>query len=84
MYYDVFMRDGDINQTLLTVGNNLPDNNIDFDVESDNQLESPANPLSAHRHAANESLVINNKNLLELAPVEDKGTRHILFDEKCK
>ena len=69
------MRDGDINQTLLTVGNNLPDNNIDFDVESDNQLESPANPLSAHRHAANESLVNNNENLLELAPGEDKGTR---------
>ena len=84
MYYDVFMRDGDINQTLLTVGNNLPDNDIDFDVESDNQLECTANPLSAHRHAANESLVINNKNLLELALVEDKGTRHILFDEKCK
>ena len=78
------MSDGDINQTLLTVGNNLPDNDIDFDVESDNQLECTANPLSAHRHAANESLVINNKNLLELAPVEDKGTRHILFDEKCK
>ena len=84
MYYDVFMRDGDINQTLLTVGNNLPDNNIDFDVESDNQLESPANPLSAHRHAANESLVNNNENLLELAPGEGKGTRQILFDEKRK
>ena len=84
MYYDVFMRDGDINQTLLTVGNNLPDNNIDFDVESDNQLECPANPLSAHRHAANESLVNNNENLLELAPGEGKGTRQILFDEKRK
>ena len=84
MYYDVFMRDGDINQTLLTVGNNLPDNNIDFDVESDNQLESPANPLSAHRHATNESLVNNYENLLELAPGEDKGTSQILFDEKRK
>ena len=61
------IRDGDINQDLLAVVNNLSDNDIDFDVESDNELEYTTN-----RHAANESLVINNENLLELSPGEDK------------
>ena len=62
----------------------MPDNDIDFDVESENELECTANPLSAHRHAADETLVVNNGNLLELAPGEDKETKHILFDEKRK
>ena len=69
---------------MLAVGNNLPDNYIDFDVESDNELERTINPLSAHRHAANESLVINNENLFELTPGENREIRHILFDEKCE
>ena len=33
---------------------------------------------------ADESLVIENENLLELAPGQDKGTTHILFDKKCE
>ena len=53
LYYDVLIRDGDINQDLLVVGNNLPHNDIDFDVESDNKLECTINPLRFHRHAAN-------------------------------
>ena len=60
MYYDVLIRDDDINQNLLAVGNNLPDNDIDFDVESDNELECTTDLLSAHRDAANASLVNNN------------------------
>ena len=51
----------------MAVVNNLSDNDIDFDIESDNELEYTTN-----RHAANESLVINNENLLELSPGEDK------------
>ena len=33
---------------------------------------------------ADESSVIKNENLLELAPGQDTGTRHILFDKKCE
>ena len=40
--------------------------------------------MNTHRHAADESLVIENENLLELAPGQDKVTRHILFDKKCE
>ena len=36
-YYYVLIKDGDINQDLLAIGNNLPGNDIDFDVESDNE-----------------------------------------------
>ena len=63
----------------MAVVNSLSDNDIDFDVESDNEFEYTTN-----RHAANESLVINYENLLELSPGEDKWTTHILFDEKCE
>lgn len=59
--YDVLIRDGDINQYLLAVGNNLPENDIDFDVEMDNELECTINLESAYKHAANESLVINSE-----------------------
>ena len=38
--------------------------------------------MNTYRHAADESLVIKNENLLELAPGQDTGTRHILFDKK--
>ena len=48
LYYDVLIRDGDINQDLLALGNNLPENDIDFDVERENELECTPNPLSAH------------------------------------
>ena len=83
-YYDVLNTDGDINQDLFAVGNNLPDKDIDFDVEIGNEIEWTTYPLRVHWHAANESLVINNENLLELALGEDRETRHISFDEKCQ
>ena len=83
-YYDVLNTDGDINQDLFAAGNNLPDNDIDFDVEIDNELEWTTYPLRVHWYAANESLVINDENLLELALGEDSETRHISFDEKCQ
>ena len=57
---------------------------IDFEMESDDELETTLNPLNTHSHAADESLVIENENLLELAPGQDKGTRYILFDKKCE
>ena len=57
---------------------------IDFETESDDELETTSNPLNTHRHATDESLVFENENLLELAPGQDKGTRHVLFDKKCK
>ena len=62
----------------------MPESDIDFEVESDHELESAANPLKAHRHAVNEYLVIEIENLLELAPGQYKETKHILFDEKCE
>ena len=40
--------------------------------------------MNTHGHAADQSLVIENENLLELAPGQDTGTRHILFDKKCE
>ena len=60
LYYSL-IRDSDINQDLLAVGNNLPDNNIDLHVESGNELECTTNPLSAyplsaHRHKDVEGL----------------------------
>ena len=36
-------------------------------MESDDELETVSTPLNTHRHAADESLVIGNGNLLELA-----------------
>ena len=53
-----------------------------FEIESDDELETTSNPLKTHRHAADESLVIKNENLIRLAPGQDKGTKHILFDKK--
>ena len=44
----------------------MPESGIDFEVESDHELESASNPLRNHRQAANESLVVENENLLEL------------------
>ena len=50
LYYVLF-REGDFNQDLLAVGNNLLDNDIDFDVQSGNESECTTNPLNAHEHA---------------------------------
>ena len=79
MYCDILISNGDINQDLLAVGNNLPHNDVDFDVESDNGLEYPKNPLNAHGHSFNESLVNEKENLLELAPGEDRDTGNVFF-----
>ena len=38
--------------------------------------------VTRNYNAANESLFIENQNLLELAPGQDKETKHILFDKK--
>ena len=62
----------------------MPESDIDFVVENDHELESAANPLRAHRHVSNKSLVVKNKNLLELAPGQDKKTKHILLDGKAE
>ena len=64
------------------LGKKTLESEIDFEIESDYELETTSNPLKTHRHAADESLVIENENFLELAPRKDKGTRHILFDKK--
>ena len=57
---------------------------IVFEIKSDDELETTSNPLNTHRHVADESLVIENENLLELAPGQDKGTRHILLIKNVK
>ena len=61
----------------------LPENDIDFEVESDHELESAANPFRDHRHAANKSLAVENENVLELPPCQDKKTKHF-FNEKSE
>ena len=65
LYYDVLIRDCHINQDLLAAGNNLPENDIDFDVARDTELEFITNKLSTYRYAANKSSVINSEILLE-------------------
>ena len=84
LYCDVLIKNGNNNQDFLLIGKNLPESDIDFEIKSDGELESTSNPSSARRHAANESLVVENDNLLELALGQDKDTRLILFDKKCK
>ena len=69
---------------MLSIGKKPLESEIDFEIESDDELETTLNPFNTHRHATDESLVIENENLLELAPGQDKGTRHILFDKKCE
>ena len=63
LYHNVFIRDGNTYDNLLSIGSDFPGRDIDFDVRSDHELESVANRLMAHRHAANESLVVENENL---------------------
>ena len=49
-------------------GTNLPESGIDFQSVSDGELKTWSNPLNAHRHAANESLIVEIVNLLKIAP----------------
>ena len=84
LYQDVLISDTNFNPDLLSIGKKTLKSEIDFEIESDDELETTLNPLNTHRHATDESLVIENENLLELAPGQDKGTRHILFDKKCE
>ena len=72
------------NPDLLSIGKKPLESEIDYEIESNDELETTMNPLNTHRHAADESLVIENENLPELAPCQDKGTRHILFDKRCE
>ena len=80
----MLISDTSINADLLSVEKKPLESEIYFKIESDDELETTSNPLNTHMHAADESLVIENENLLELAPGQDKGTRHILFDKKCE
>ena len=57
---------------------------MDFEIESDDELETTSNPLNTHRHVADKSLVIENENLPELAPGQDKDTRHIFLIKNVK
>lgn len=56
------------------MGSDLSECDIDFEVESDHELEFSANTLRTYRHAANESQ----------SELHVEITKHILFDEKCK
>ena len=80
----MLISDTNINLDLLSIGKKPLESEIDFEIESDDKLETTSNPLNTHRHAADESLVIENENLLELAPGQDKGTRHILLIKNVK
>ena len=84
LYQDMLISDTNINSDLLSIGKNSLGSEIDFEIESNDGLETTSNPLNTRRHAADKSLVIENKNLLELAPGQDKGIRHILFNKKCE
>ena len=80
----MLISDTNINPDLLSIGKRPLKSEIDFETESDVELETKSNQLNTHGHAADESLVIQNENLPEPAPNQDKSTRHILFDEKCE
>ena len=80
----MLISDTNINPNLLSIAKKILESGIDFEIESDDELESTSNPLNTHSKAADESLVIENENLLELAPGQDKGTTYILFDKKCE
>ena len=60
-----------LRRLFLSIGSDLSEGDNNFEVGSDRELESVANHLRAHRQAANESLVVKNENLLELAPGQD-------------
>ena len=80
----MLISDANINPDFLSIGKKPLESETDFEIESDDELETTLNPLNTHGYAADKSLVIENENLLELAPGQDKGTRHILFDKKCE
>ena len=84
LYHDVLIRDGNINENLLSVGNIFPESDIGFEVESDHELESADNPARVHRHAANEFLVVGHENLLELVLLKDKKIKHSLLMKSVK
>ena len=71
-----------INPDLLSIGKKPLESEIDYETESDDELETTSNPLNTHRHAADEFLVVENEHLPELAPGQDKATEHILFDKE--
>ena len=60
-----------LRRLFLSIGSDLSEGDNNFEVGSDDELESVANHLRAHRQAANESWVVKNENLLELAPGQD-------------
>lgn len=55
-----------------------------FDAESNKELECETNSLNAHNIQPISPLVIDNENLSDVAPGEDRETRQILCDEKCE
>ena len=83
LYHKVLIRVGNISHDLLSIGSIFPENEMDFKFKIYDQLESASTTLSFYRHAANESLVFNSENLLEIAPGQDQKTKFILFDENC-
>ena len=91
LFCDPLIRDGNIDHIIYSflriwshlLKKSLMENFIFCAViESDDELESTSNPLSTNRHTANDSLLVGNDNLLDLAAGQDKNTKHILFDEK--
>ena len=68
LYQGVLISDMKIDPDLLSFGKKSFESKIDFEIESDDELETTSNPLNTHRHAADKSLVIVNENFLELAP----------------
>lgn len=83
LYHKVLIRVGNISHDLLSIESIFPENDMDFEFKIYDQLESASTTLSFYRHAANESLVFSNENLLKVAPGQDQKTKFILFDENC-
>ena len=57
---------------MLLIGKKSLESQIDFEIESDDGLETTSNPLDTHRHAADEFLVIENENLLQVNELQVK------------
>ena len=58
----MLISDTNINPDLLLIGKRPLKSEIDFEIESDDDLETKSNQLNTHSHAADESLVIQNEN----------------------
>ena len=69
LYHDVLIRENDINDNLLSIRRGLLESNTDSDVKSYYELESGANLLMDQKHAANEFLVAENENLLQVKTI---------------